>query len=222
LSRVVNTAAFISPIAADDAINDGDFCAAGIIDATTQATFSEPASLVATDTAAYDLQRPGIVNAAAQDGLSAIDREPRNRNDFIGTDLEDAAPVRVLNRQLVSARAVDSQVFVHLQLAVAEFDGAKNAPGVDGVAVVSIRYRLTQGATAVIVGIYDGDGICMGAGCDEPPQTTCEQNPATFHWRRVFSKSRYTASRKAKSPESLERMISRRFRRDAKLFCAWP
>ncbi|PYK13251.1 MAG: hypothetical protein DME64_13995 [Verrucomicrobia bacterium] len=132
--------------------------------------------------------------------------------------------MRVLNRQLVSARAVDSQVFVHRQLAAAEFDGAKNVPGVDGVAIVGIRYSLTQGATAAIVGICDGDGICMRAGCGEPPctQTACEQNPATFHGRRVFSKFRYAASRKTKSPEFLEQMIPRRFRSDAKLSCAWP
>ncbi|PYL33114.1 MAG: hypothetical protein DMF38_12695 [Verrucomicrobia bacterium] len=96
--------------------------------------------------------------------------------------------MRVLNRQLVSARAVDSQVFVHRQLAAAEFDGAKNAPGVDDIAVVGIRYRLTQGAMAAIVGIYNGDGICMRARCGEPPQTAGEQNPGPFHGRRVFSK----------------------------------
>src|SRR5213080_4251167 len=78
--------------------------------------------------------------------------------------------------------------FVHRQLATAEFDGAKNAPGVDDVAVVGIRYRLTQGAMAAIVGIYNGDGICMRARCGEPPQTAGEQNPGPFHGRRVFSK----------------------------------
>jgi hypothetical protein len=72
------------------------------------------------------------------------DREIRNRDRFTWRDEEDAARHVAVNGEHVSAGATDHHALVHQQFAAAEYDGARNARGVNGVTVVRNGECLTQ------------------------------------------------------------------------------
>src|SRR5207253_1436493 len=167
-TRIVDAAALTSHVAAKSAVNNGQ--RSRIEDAATKPR------RVAVERAVNDRQRRGVgvQDGAAFAALTVPDRQAGNRHRFTCNSLEDATRGIAINCQYVSAGAVDSHALIHQQCPGGKCNHAGDTGGVDRIAVVCLRERLTHRARAAVVGVTNYDCRRSRGNCESADQ--CQTN----------------------------------------------
>jgi len=154
---VIDAGAGARGVAADSAVSDGQHAA--VEDAA-----AKPSSIAAENAVDNGHCRVALIIDAGTSGAGVAipDREIRNCNSCTRGDLEHSAEGVAVNCQHVRTGAINCYALVHEQYAAGKCDGAGNSCGINCVAVIRVRERLTQRARTAVIGIGHGDDVRVG------------------------------------------------------------